>query len=138
MTQLESHEIALLAVRYALDRKAYDLVLLDIGEISSLADYFLICTARSDTQAQAISESIRQNLAAVGVRPHLVEGFSSGQWILLDYGVLAVHVFLEDVRAFYDLERLWARAKIVRLPEPYRSQVEDLRLVGATPQRGQL
>ncbi len=131
MNQLGSREIALLAVRYALDRKAYDLLLLDIGEISSLADYFLICTARSDTQAQAIAENIRQNLAAVGVRPLLVEGFSTGQWILMDYADVAVHIFLEDVRAFYDLERLWARAKVVQLPEPYRSQAEDLRLVGA-------
>jgi ribosome-associated protein len=131
LSRLESREVALLAVRYALDRKAYDLLLLDIGEISSLADFFLICTARSDTQAQAIAESIRQNLAAVGVRPLLTEGYQSGQWILMDYGDVAVHIFLEDVRAFYDLERLWARAKVVELPEPYRSQAEDLRLVGA-------
>jgi ribosome-associated protein len=131
LSRLGSREVALLAVRYALDRKAYDLLLLEIGEISSLADYFLICTARSDTQAQAIAESIRQNLAAVGVRPLLIEGYQSGQWILMDYGDVAVHVFLEDVRAFYDLERLWARAKVVELPEPYRSQAEDLRLVGA-------
>ncbi len=130
MKQLGSRETALLAVRYALDRKAYDLLLLDIGEISSLADYFLICTARSDTQAQAIADNIRQNLAAVGVRPLLVEGFSSGQWILMDYADVAVHIFLEDVRNFYDLERLWARAEVVQLPEPYRSQAEDLRLVG--------
>lgn len=118
-------------MRHALDRKAYDLLLLDIAELSSLADYFLICTARSDTQAQAIAESIRENLAAMGVRPKLVEGFSAGQWILMDYGDVAIHVFLEDVRAFYDLERLWARAEVVTLPEPYRSQAEDLRLVGA-------
>ncbi len=130
MSQLESRETALLAVRYALDRKAYDLVLLDIAEISSLADYFMICTARSDTQAQAICESIKQNLAEIGVRPLLVEGFSSGQWILMDYGDVAIHIFLEDVRAFYDLERLWARGEPVELPEPYRSQAEDLRLVG--------
>jgi ribosome-associated protein len=124
--------LALLAVRYALDRKAYDLLLLDIGEISSLADYFLICTARSDTQAQAIAESIRENLAPLGARPTLVEGFSAGQWVLMDYGDVAVHIFLEDVRAFYDLERLWARATVVELPEPYRTQAQDLRLLGAS------
>ncbi len=120
-------------MRYALDRKAYDLLLLDIAELSSLADYFLICTARSDRQAQAIAESIRQNLAEVGVRPSLVEGFNTGQWILMDYGDVAVHIFLDEVREFYDLERLWARATVVTLPEPYRSQAEDLRLVGALP-----
>lgn len=131
MKPLRSRETALLAVRFALDRKAYDLLLLDISAISSLADYFLICTARSDTQAQAIAESIRENLAAVGQRPIRVEGFTSGQWILMDYGDVAVHIFLEDVRAFYDLERLWARAQVVELPEPYRSQAQDLRLAGA-------
>jgi ribosome-associated protein len=131
LSKLSSREVALLAVRYALDRKAYDLLLLDIGEISSLSDYFLICTARSDTQAQAIAESIRLSLAEIGVRPLIVEGFAAGQWILMDYGDVAVHIFLEDVRAFYDLERLWARGKVVTLPEPYRSQAEDLRLVGA-------
>jgi ribosome-associated protein len=127
----ESRETALLCVRYALDRKAYDLLLLDIHELSSLADFFLICTARSDTQAQAIAESIRSNLAAHGQRPERVEGFSAGQWVLMDYGDVAVHIFLEEVRAFYDLERLWARAPIVDLPEPYRSQAQDLRLVGS-------
>lgn len=131
MKPLRPREVALLAVRYALDRKAYDLLLLDIASISSLADYFLICTARSDTQAQAIAESIRENLAAIGERPIRVEGFATGQWVLMDYGDVAVHIFLEDVRAFYDLERLWARAKVVELPEPYRSQAEDLRLLGA-------
>jgi ribosome-associated protein len=128
LNKLRSREVALLAVRYALDRKAYDVLLLDIAELSSLADYFLICTARSDTQAQAIAESIRENLAAVGARPSLIEGFTAGQWVLMDYGDVAVHIFLEDVRAFYDLERLWARAKVVELPEPYRSQAEELTL----------
>ncbi len=118
-------------MRYALDRKAYDLLVLDIAELSSLADYFLICTARSDTQAQAISESIRLGLASVGERPVLVEGFQAGQWILMDYGNLTVHIFQEEKREFYDLERLWARASALTLPEPYRSQAEDLRLVGA-------
>ncbi len=120
----------MLAVRNALDRKAYDLLLLDIHELSSLADYFVICTARSDTQAQAIAESVRINLAEVGVRPITVEGFSTGQWILMDYGDVTVHVFQEEARAFYDLERLWARGEVVTLPEPYRTQAEDLRLVG--------
>ena len=119
-----------MAVRNALDRKAYDLVLLDIHEISSLADFFVICTARSDTQAQAIAESVRMSLAGVGIRPITVEGFSTGQWILMDYGDVTVHIFQEDVRNFYDLERLWARGEVVTLPEPYRSQAEDLRLVG--------
>lgn len=124
----DPRETALLCVRYALDRKAYDLLLLDVHELTSLADYFLICTGRSDTQVQAIAESIREGLAGLGRRPRMMEGVSSGQWVLIDYGDVVVHIFLESVREFYDLERLWARAPQVTLPEPYRSQVRDLHL----------
>ena len=77
---------------------------------TSLADYFLICTGRSDTQVQAIAQSIDENLRPLGRKPRTVEGLRSGQWVLIDYGDVVVHVFLESVRAFYDLERLWARA----------------------------
>ncbi|MGD9762925.1 MAG: ribosome silencing factor [Candidatus Binatia bacterium] len=124
----DSRETALLCVRYALDKKAYDLLLLDVSEYTSLADYFLICTGRSDTQVQAIAQSIDQHLRQVGRKPQRVEGLSSGQWVLIDFGDVVVHVFLESVRAFYDLERLWARSPVVTLPEPYRTQARDLRL----------
>ncbi len=131
MTAIEPRETALLCVRYALEKKAYDLVLLHVGELSSLAEYFLICTGRSDTQVQAIGQSIETNLAQLGRRPIAREGYGIGQWVLLDYGDVVVHIFLEEVRAFYDLERLWARAELVTLPEPYRSQARDLRLASA-------
>ncbi|MFQ5666971.1 MAG: ribosome silencing factor [Candidatus Binatia bacterium] len=117
-------------MRFALEKKAYDLVLLEVGQLTSLADYFLICTGRSDTQVQAITQSIEQNLQRHGVRPASVEGYTHGQWVVVDYGDVVVHVFYEPVREFYDLERLWARAPQVRLPEPYSSQVRELRLVG--------
>jgi ribosome-associated protein len=128
---LEPREAALLCVRYALEKKAYDLVLIDVGKETSLADYFLICTGRSDTQVQAIAQSIEQNLAGLGVRPLSIEGYTAGQWVLMDYADVVVHIFYEPVRAFYDLERLWTRAPQVTLPEPYRSQARDLRLAGA-------
>ena len=131
MKSVDPRETALLCVRYALDKKAYDLLLLDVGECTSLADFFLICTGRSDTQVQAIAQSIEENLRALGRKPRTVEGLRSGHWVLIDYGDVIVHVFLESVRAFYDLERLWARAPVVTLPEPYRSQARDLRLAGA-------
>jgi len=131
LTSLEPRETALLCVRYALDKKAYDLLLMEVGQCTSLADFFLICTGRSDTQVQAIAQSIEENLAALGRKPRTVEGMRTGHWVLMDYGDVVVHIFLESVRAFYDLERLWARAPIVTLPEPYRSQARDLRLAGA-------
>jgi ribosome-associated protein len=131
LTAIDSREKALLCVRYALEKKAYDLLLVEVGELSSLADYFLICTGRSDTQVQAIVQSIDENLSRAGMRPLSVEGYSAGQWVLVDFGDVIVHVFQEQVRAFYDLERLWARAPRVALPEPYRTQARDLRLAGA-------
>ena len=131
MKSVDPRETALLCVRYALDKKAYDLLLLEVGACSSLADYFLICTGRSDTQVQAIAQSIQENLAALGRKPRTIEGLSTGHWVLMDYGDVVVHIFLESVRAFYDLERLWARAPVVTLPEPYRSQARDLQLAGA-------
>lgn len=124
----DPRETALLCVRYALDKKAYDLLLLDVGGLTSLADFFLICTGRSDTQVQAIAQSIEESLRTLGKRPRMVEGLSGGQWVLMDYGDVVVHIFLESVREFYDLERLWARAPVAQLPEPYRSQARDLRL----------
>ncbi len=131
MKSIDPRETALLCVRYALDKKAYDLLLLEVGACTSLADYFLICTGRSDTQVQAIAQSIQENLATLGRKPRTIEGLSIGHWVLMDYGDVVVHIFLESVRAFYDLERLWARAPIVTLPEPYRSQARDLQLAGA-------
>lgn len=130
MTNTDARERALLCVRFALDKRAYDLVLMEVGELTSLADYFLICTGRSDTQVQAICQSIEENLRRLGTRPLSIEGFTRGQWVVMDYGDVVVHVFYEPLREFYDLERLWARAPRVRLPEPYQTQVRDLRLAG--------
>jgi ribosome-associated protein len=130
-TAIGSRDTALLCVRYALEKKAYDVVLMDVSDTSSLADYFLLCTGRSDTQVQAITQSLEQNLAKHGVRVRSIEGYTSGQWVLIDFADVVVHVFLDAVREFYDLERLWARAPRVTLPEPYRSQARDLRLASA-------
>lgn len=128
MTQVDERAKALLCVRFALEKKAYDLVLMEVGEFTSLADYFLVCTGRSDTQVQAIAQSIEENLGRLGMRPLAIEGYTGGQWVVLDYGDVVVHIFYEPVREFYDLERLWGRAPLVRLPEPYQSQAHDLRL----------
>jgi len=115
-------EKALLCTRFALDRKAYDLELLDVSKLTSVADYFLICTGRSDTQVRAIAQHIEEGLEAVGVRPIAVEGRGRGHWVLMDYGDVVVHVFYQPIRAFYDLEGLWIKAPRVELPEPYHSQ----------------
>ena len=117
MTPDATWERTLLCAEAALGRKAADLVVLDIGEISSIADYFVICSGRSDTQVQAIADAIDQRLRLHGHRPLAVEGREHGQWVLMDYGDVVVHVFYAPVRAFYDLERLWSRARRVVLPD---------------------
>jgi ribosome-associated protein len=125
LTSLPGWTRALECTRAALDRKAYDLAVLETGRLSSIADYFVICSGRSDTQVQAIADGIQQHLAAEGVRPLSVEGLPRAQWVLIDYGDVVVHVFQIPVREFYDLERLWVRAPRVELPEPFQSQARN-------------
>jgi ribosome-associated protein len=103
------------AARAALDRKALDVVILDVQAVSSVTDYFLVCSGRSTTHLQTISDAIRDELKADGVRPLHAEGVADSGWILLDYGDVLMHVFLEDTRAYYALERLWGDAPSVPL-----------------------
>ena len=125
MTRLPGWDRALACTRALLDRKAYDLVVLETGNVSSIADYFVICSGRSDTQVQALAEAVEEQLGQQGVRPLAVEGFQHGQWVLVDYGDVVVHIFYVPVRQFYDLERLWTRAPRVELPEPFQSQARS-------------
>ena len=125
MTPLPGWGRALECVRAALDHKAYDLVVLELGRVSSVADYFVICSGRSDTQVEAITDGVQRHLLTEGVRPISVEGLPRAHWALLDYGDVVVHVFHVPVREFYDLERLWARVPRVELPEPFQSQARS-------------
>ena len=122
MTASDGLTKALECARAALDKKAVDLVVLDVNGLTSIADYLVICTGRSDRQVQAIATAIDEELRKQGVRPIAVEGMTRGQWVLLDFTDVIVHVFYKPVREFYDLERLWEHAPRVQLPEPLRSQ----------------
>jgi ribosome-associated protein len=100
-----------LAVAAALDKKATNLDVLQVGELTSIADYFIICSAGNERQASAIADAILERLKTeLGVKPLLVEGTTPGRWVLLDFGDFIVHIFTEDVRRFYGLERLWGDA----------------------------
>jgi ribosome-associated protein len=118
---LPGWERALEITRAALDRKAYDLIVLEVGALTSIADYFVICSGRSDTQVEAIADGIEEHLGRHGVKPLSVEGQTRAQWVLMDYADVVVHVFHVPVREFYDLERLWTRAPRVELPEPFQT-----------------
>lgn len=117
MTAPDSLRKALVCARAALDKKAIDLVILDVGDLTTIAQYMIICSGRSDRQVQTIAQAVEEALAEVGARAFSVEGATRGQWVLVDGSDVIVHVFYEPVRAFYDLERLWQHAPRVPLPE---------------------
>lgn len=98
------------AVAAADDRKAVDLKVLHLQKVSDFTDYFIICSGTSERQVQAIADAVQEKLRAARVRPLHVEGYNRGQWVLIDYGDLVIHVFQEEPRRFYALERLWGDA----------------------------
>lgn len=98
-------------VRAVLERKAEDLVALDVRRLTSYADVFILCTGRSSRQVVAIAQHVHDALKKQGIRPFSIEGMKEGHWVLLDYGDVILHVFYEPVRRFYDLEGLWVDAK---------------------------
>lgn len=107
-----------LAVTAASDKKATNIVILDLREIASFTEYFVICSGGSSRQVQAITDEVTERLSKEsGARPLHVEGYQAAEWVLLDYGDFIVHVFSDDARRFYDLERLWRDASRVELRE---------------------
>jgi len=98
------------------NKKAADIVVLDIQPLSSIADHFLICSGTSDRQVKAIADAIEEELTKQGEKPRAIEGYQEATWILIDCIDLVIHVFDEDTRRFYDLERLWGRAARVDIP----------------------
>jgi ribosome-associated protein len=100
-----------LAVNAALEKKAFDLDVLAVADLTSIADFSILTSASNERQAQAIADNILEQLKEkMGVRPLLVEGTTPGRWVLLDFGDFIVHIFTEDCRRFYGLERLWGDA----------------------------
>ncbi|UCD90790.1 MAG: ribosome silencing factor [Desulfobacterales bacterium] len=103
-----------LYVRAALGKKAFDLVILDVRQLTSITDAFIICSGRSNRQVTAIAENIQVSLKENDIRPLSVEGKREGHWALLDYGHVVIHIFYEPIRDFYDLESLWIDAKKIQ------------------------
>ena len=100
-----------IGVAAALDKKAFDLNVLSVGELTSIADYFVLISASNERQSAAIADNIQDELRTKAkTKPLLVEGATPGRWILLDYGDFIFHIFTEDCRRFYGLERLWGDA----------------------------
>jgi len=107
----------LTAVRAAESKKATDIKVLDLREVTSFADFFVVCSGTNSKQIQAITEEIGVQLEKRGEYPVSVEGFGNAEWVLADFGDYLIHVFSEKARAYYDLDRLWRHAKVVEIPQ---------------------
>ena len=104
---MEAKEIARLAVAALEDRKAVDVKVINIENISTLADYFIIASGTNRNQVQAMSEAVEEELQKHDIHPKNIEGYQTANWILMDYGDIVLHIFDEENRLFYDIERIW-------------------------------
>jgi ribosome-associated protein len=121
-TVLDARERALKCAASALEKKAIDVKVLYIGHLSSIADYLVLASGTSDKQTQAIADSIKKGLKRFG-KAIDVEGLKEGNWIVIDYGDVIVHIFHENLRRYYDLDDLWNRAPLVEIPEEEKPRV---------------
>ncbi len=110
-------ERAIKCAHCALDKKGIDVKVLEIAKISSIADYLVLATGMSDKQVQAIADSVRKGLKKFG-KALDIEGVREGKWVVIDYGDVLVHIFVDELRRYYDLDRLWGDASLVDIPEP--------------------
>jgi len=108
---------ALLCARATQEKKAEDLVVLNIGELSGFADYFVICSGVGELHVRAIAGNVYRKCREAGVRVIGEEGKQEGNWVVLDCGDVVIHVFEQSIRGFYDLERLWIHADEIEVPE---------------------
>lgn len=115
--KLASPRLAM-AVEAAFEKKAANVVVLDLREAGAFTSYFLICTGGSSPQIQAIADAINRRMTEQGARLAHREGYDAAEWVLLDYGEFVAHIFNEKARLYYDLERLWRSGKRIPVPEP--------------------
>jgi ribosome-associated protein len=114
---LDSKKLAVKLAELALSKKATDIKILDLRKLTTITDYFVICTAHSDVQVKAIADAIMEGSKKDGERPWHKEGMTHKTWVLLDYVEVVVHVFLNETRAFYGLEKLWGDAKVKEISD---------------------
>jgi ribosome-associated protein len=113
MSEVSPRALADVVVEAAGDKKAEDILVLNVSELTTIADLFVICTGRGERQVQAIADAVREKAAEAGRRPLGVEGYAAGRWVLIDLGDVIVHAFVPEERHLYRLERLWGDAPVV-------------------------
>lgn len=121
----ESREIAAAAARAASDKKAHDILVLDMRDVLVITDFFVICSGNTDRQVRSIQEAVEEKLAALGVKPARREGVQHRRWVLLDYIDVVVHVFRQEEREYYEIERLWKDAPCVEWEEDSEDAVRS-------------
>ena len=119
---MESNVFAKRISEIMFNKKAYDVLLIDLRNLTAFADFFVICSADSDVQVKAIADDVDRSLRDEGVKCWHKEGYQALNWVLLDYVDVVVHVFKKDAREFYNLEKLWGDARFERLADPAQSQ----------------
>jgi len=112
---MEAFEIASACGLLADEKKAKDAVIMHLAELTDIADYFLVASGMSERHVRTIADSIETGMKQRGVLPYSVEGYSQGRWVIIDYGNVVAHVFLDPLRELYDLESLWVEAKQYRV-----------------------
>ena len=110
---MNSKELARMACEALEDKKALDVKIIDIEQVSTLADYFIIASGTNRNQVQAMADNVEEVLGRAGYEPKQIEGYQTGNWILMDYRDIVIHVFDEENRLFYDLERIWRDGKTI-------------------------
>lgn len=116
MTIPEFPETVRLAAATAHDKKAFDIVVLDLRARGAFTDHFVLCSGRTSRQVKAIVDAVTERLREAGRRPSLVEGYDRAEWVLIDCFDVVIHVFTDETRRFYDLERLWGSAERIEYP----------------------
>lgn len=115
--KLTSKEIARAAIEALEDKKGEDIKIIDISEVSILADYFIISSGNNRNQVQALCDNVEEKLGKLGVIKKQIEGYDNGNWILIDYRDIVIHIFDKENRLFYDLERIWRDGKLMEKEE---------------------
>ncbi len=114
---MNSNAIAKRAYELLDEKKAIDIRIIDISKISVIADYFIIAGAGNDRQVKALADNVEEMLGKEGTTPKHIEGYQSANWVLMDYGDVIIHIFNQEQRLFYDLERIWTDGNIVEVSE---------------------
>lgn len=122
MTDKKTKDFAVLAVEALEDKKGEDISIIDISEVSVIADYFIIAGGNNKSQIQALSDAVDEKLGRAGLPLKQIEGYNNANWILLDFGDIIVHIFDKENRLFYDLERIWRDGKRIEVNELKNNQ----------------